>query len=66
MVNFFTSDKSQADKANREIDEKTDRPARKSKSAIQAELKAGRWVAPIILILTMLLSGVLWLIKINR
>jgi|GEM_PF-6315055 len=67
MANFFTKDKSLDSKTESDnLEPKTDRPARKSKIILEAELKAGRWVAPIILLATMLISGVLWLIKNSR
>jgi hypothetical protein len=75
MANFFTRN---TEKTGDEVDEKSvkvkksefdasndlnEKPARKPRGFAEAELKAGRWVAPIILLITMAISGILWLVK---
>lgn len=48
-------------------DDADEKPARRSRQSKDAETKAGRWVAPIVLMITIVLSGIFWLIqKINN
>ncbi len=44
-------------------DESEDKPARRSRRSGEAEAKAGRWVAPVILGLTVIISAIFWLLQ---
>jgi hypothetical protein len=46
-----------------EPDEAEDKPARRSRKFEGAEAKAGRWVAPVILGLTVMVSAIFWLLQ---